>query len=607
MGLPTSYRTHNCGCLRLSDVGKKVKLAGWARLIRDHGGVKFIDLCDREGCTQVVFDPAFFKNMETAEKIGREYVIQVEGKVRKRPAGTEDKGNPTGDIEVVVEKLKILNTSKTPPFELIEEKKRFLPNEEIRLKWRYLDLRRREMIKRIKIRHEVVKTIRDFLLSKGFWELETPCLVRSTPEGARDFLVPSRLHPGKFYALPQSPQLYKQLIMISSLDRYFQVARCFRDEDIREDRQPEFTQIDIEMSFVTAKEVMELVEGLIKKVWSDILGVKDVKFRRLTYDESMKLYGTDKPDLRYGLEIVDVSEIVKSCGYKIFNSVIKKGGKVKCINASGAYKICKKGKRVFNPKSVAKLIAYVNSIGGKGLTWIIVEDKRLSSIPPTIAESLGKDVQRNLIKRMEAKEGDILFFVADEEKKALAVCGEVRKKVAEMMGLVKDNKWSFVWVVDPPYFEHVEEGFELKPSHHPFTMPKKGSVEYLKQDLEKIKADAYDLVINGVEVGGGSIRMHSADMQREILKLMGYSKKEMEEKFGFLIKALEYGAPPHGGIAFGLDRLVAIITNSKSIRDVIIFPKTKNFVSLVDDAPKKVDEKQLKELNIIALSADEEE
>ena len=599
----TSYRSHSCGDLRESDIGRSVRLVGWARLIRDHGGAKFIDLYDREGCTQIVIENS---NLHTnlfniIENIGRESVIQVEGIVRKRPKGTEDDSYPTGSIEVVAQDIRILSESETPPFELVEEKKSFLPSEDVRLKWRFLDLRRRDMIRNLSLKNDISRIVRNFLWRHGFWEIETPYLVRSTPEGARDFIVPVRAIPGTFYALPQSPQLYKQLLMVSGMDRYFQFARCFRDEDLRESRQPEFTQIDIEMSFVDKEDIISLVELMIKELWSKLLGVRNIEFKRLKYDEAIKKYGTDKPDLRYGMEIRDVTHIVEKGEYKVFRKAIEQGARIKAIRAEG---IADR----FTSKDAQRLIDYViNVLKGKGLTWIIVKDNDLVSIPQTIAESFPREVRVELIQYLDARDGDILFLVADKELKALSILGEVRRRLAEMLNLYRQD-WSFVWILDPPYFKRDLDGNVLRsPTHHPFTSPLEASIEYLQQPLEKIYANAYDLVINGEEIGGGSIRIHDPEIQRKILELLGYTEKEAEQRFGFLINAFRYGAPPHGGLAIGLDRLAMIMARERSIREVIAFPKTKNFYSPVDGAPTPVDEAKLNELGIVVIKRREGE
>ena len=593
----TSYRTHSCGCLRKENIGEMVKLVGWIRYMRDHGGAKFIDLCDREGCTQVVFEEGTFKDMETVEHLGKEYVIGVEGKVRKRPEGTEDPENPTGEIEVLVEKMKIISKSKLSPFELIEEKRSLLPSMELRLEYRFLDLRRREMVENLWLRNEVMREVREFFWERGFWEIETPYLVKSTPEGARDFVVPVRAIPGTFFALPQSPQLYKQLLMISGFDRYFQLARCFRDEDLREDRQPEFTQIDVEMSFVEREDILNLIEELIERLWKKLLNFEDVRFRRMKFDEAMEKYGTDKPDTRYGMEIKDVTDTVKNVGYRIFKRAIENGARVKCLRADGLHR---KG---FTSKDAQKLIDFIiKKLKGKGMTWLIVEDGDLKSVPQSIANSFGEKVRKELIRSMGAKDGDILMFVVDEEYHSLNMMGEIRKLVGSKWKVDLEERWSFVWLIDPPYFERDQYGNILnKPSHHPFTAPLEMSIEYLERPREEIYANAYDLIINGVEIGGGSIRIHLPNVQRKIFELLGYTEEEMRERFGFLLRALEYGAPPHGGIAIGLDRLVAMMKGKEDIRDFIAFPKTKSFRSPVDDSPSRIDEEKLRELGIIIL------
>ncbi|MFQ5979378.1 MAG: aspartate--tRNA ligase [Candidatus Heimdallarchaeota archaeon] len=592
----TSYRTSSCGELTIEDIGKRVTLAGWARLVRDHGGAKFIDLSDREGCTQLIFEQETFRDLSLVDSIGREYVIQVKGLVRERPEDTEDFSSQTGEIEVLVDTLNVLSKPKIPPFELIEEKRRFLPTEEIRLRWRFLDLRRREMINNIKLRFLITKLARQFFWEKGFWEIETPYLAKSTPEGARDFVVPLRGIPGSFYALPQSPQLYKQLLMISGLDRYFQIAKCFREEDLREDRQPEFTQIDFEMSFVNVEEIIALIEELMKKIWKEIHST-DISFQQITFEEAVAKYGSDKPDLRYGMEICDLTEVVRNSDYLVFKNSVKRGSKIKCICVKSLYR------RKFRAKDAQQLIKYViDELGGKGLTWIIIENGRFLSIPKAIAEGFNEQIEDDVIKRMKCEDGDVLFFVADQEYRALYIMGELRKRVAKSYGLYSSKSWSFVWIIDPPYFERDLEGNILnKPAHHPFTAPKELSLEYLQLPRKEIVSQAYDLVINGEEIGGGSLRINEAKIQKKIFDLLGYSDKELEDNFGFLMKALEYGAPPHAGAAIGLDRLTAVIGRGKNIRDYIAFPKTKKFISLVDNSPCPLDEMQLDELGIVVL------
>ena len=607
-------RTHTCGEIRPSMIGHKVVLAGWARLIRDHGGVMFIDLADRYGTSQVVFDPEAIEDQdkrrrlrEIVDRIGREFVLRVEGIVRPREPDTEDPRNPTGEVEVAISDIEILSESEVPPFELIEQKESLLANEDVRMEYRFLDLRRTKMMNCLVVRNKVASIVRNFLWKKGFLEIETPCLVRSTPEGARDFLVPSRLHPGKFYALPQSPQLYKQLLMIGSADKYFQLARCFRDEDARADRQPEFTQIDIEMSFVDEEDVMQLVEELLAEIWLKVKG-KELKrpFRRISYDEAMSKYGTDSPDTRFGLEIVDVTDICRRSDYSIFQTVIKKGGRVKCIDARQIFRIDAdkpEEERRFGRNWIDRLIQWTKDQGAKGLTWMKVVGEKTES---NIVKYFSEEVQKELVRAVGGRDGDLLLFIADEERQAAELAGRLREKLAAEMGLIPDTD-EFVWIVDFPLFDIPAPGARPVATHHPFTSPKEQTLEYLeKHRPAEMRARAYDIVLNGVEIGGGSIRIHRSDVQRKVLEILGISHEEAEKKFGFLLRALDYGAPPHGGIALGFDRLVALLLGLDSIKDTIAFPKNKRFQSLVDGSPSTVDEAQLRELQILSLAGEEE-
>ncbi|MEM2838808.1 MAG: aspartate--tRNA ligase [Thermoplasmata archaeon] len=607
-------RTHTCGEIRPSMIGHKVVLAGWARLVRDHGGVMFIDLADRYGTSQIVFDPEAIEDparrkslSEIVSKVGREYVLRVEGVVREREPDTEDPRNPTGEVEVAISEIEILSESEVPPFELIEQKESLLANEDVRMEYRFLDLRRAKMMNHIVVRNKVASIVRNFLWKKGFLEIETPCLVRSTPEGARDFLVPSRLHPGKFYALPQSPQLYKQLLMIGSADKYFQLARCFRDEDARADRQPEFTQVDIEMSFVDEEDIMGLIEELLAEIWLKVKG-KEIKrpFKRVPYDDAMSKYGTDSPDTRFGLEIVDVTEICKRSDYSIFQTVIKKGGRVKCIDARQIFRIDAdkpEDQRRFGRNWIDRLIQWTKDQGAKGLTWMkVVGDKTESNIVKYFSE----EVQRELVKAAGGRDGDLLLFIADDERQATELAGRLREKLGAEMGLIPDTD-EFIWIVDFPLFDIPAPGARPVATHHPFTSPKEQTLEYLKKHKpSEMRARAYDIVLNGVEIGGGSIRIHRSDVQEKVLEILGISQEEAEKKFGFLLRALDYGAPPHGGIALGFDRLVALLLGLDSIKDTIAFPKNKRFQSLVDGSPSAVDEAQLRELQILSLAGEEE-
>jgi len=588
-----------CGDLNESNIGDEVRLLGWVDTVRDHGGVIFINLRDREGVVQVVFDPSKIGEelYNKAKKLKSEYVIGVRGRVYRRPAGTENPKMKTGNIEVAGEELLILNTSKALPFPIEDNIK---VSEEVRLKYRYLDLRRPSMQRNIILRHEVYQAVREFLAGNGFIEVETPMLTKSTPEGARDFLVPSRLEKGKFYALPQSPQLFKQVLMVAGLERYFQIAKCFRDEDLRADRQPEFTQIDLEMSFVTEDDVMTLAESLIQYVYKKVLGV-DIKipFRRMSYEEAINKYGTDKPDLRYGLELIDITDLAKEVEFKVFNDVAKSGGLVKGINIKGGSK--------FSRKEIDELTEYAKKFGAKGMAWVKLENGEATS---PILKFFIEEQKQKLFSLMDAKDGDLLIFIADKKDITHKVLGFLRKHIAEKMNLIDNSKLEFLWVVDFPLFEWDEEN-RLVAIHHPFTSPKDEDIDRLDEALNNpeialsFKSKAYDMVLNGEEIGGGSIRIHTPYIQEKVFRLLNISEEEAREKFGFLIEALSYGAPPHGGLAFGLDRILAIMTGSESIRDVIAFPKTQKGICPLTGAPDYVSEKQLKEVGI-KVEVDEE-
>lgn len=579
-------RTHHCSELGSADVGKEVVLMGWVQRRRDHGGVIFVDLRDRKGLTQVVFNPEFHPDIhEKAHTIRSEFVIGVRGRVESRPEGMANKELATGEIEVMVSDLKILNTAKTPPF-LVEDD--IDVNENIRLKNRHIDLRRPSLQRNIIKRHRASFAARKFLDSKGFLEIETPVLTKSTPEGARDYLVPSRLSPGSFYALPQSPQLFKQLLMISGFDRYFQIVRCFRDEDLRADRQPEFTQIDMEMSFVGEDDIMGVAEGLIAKIFNEVAEV-DVAppFERMTYADALARYGLDKPDIRFGLELADISDIMKNTGFKVFSGAVKKKGVVKAINAKGCAD--------FTRREIDEMTDLVAVYRARGLAWIRVKEDEWQS---PITKFFSEEEKTAMAERLDMQPGDIVFFGADQEKIVNEALGHLRNFLGRKLGLIDDNVYKFLWVTDFPMFEYDETEKRFQAMHHPFTSPFEEDYELLETDPAAVRSRAYDLVLNGSEIGGGSIRIHTKDIQVKVLEALGMDAAEYESKFGFLISALESGAPPHGGIAFGFDRLMTILCGSASIREVIPFPKTQKGACLLTDAPSSASPEQLIELGI---------
>ncbi len=580
-------RTHTCGELREANIGEKVVLNGWVAVRRDLGGVIFIELRDRYGITQVVFEPNYnSESHELGKKLRSEFVISVEGNVRKRPEGTENTQLPTGLIDVMVDKLIILNQSDTPPFPI---ENNIEAHEDLRLKYRYLDLRREEMQKNLLLRHKMYQIARKYFDANNFVEVETPILMKSTPEGARDFLVPSRMHKGKFYALPQSPQTYKQILMVSGLDRYFQIVKCFRDEDLRADRQYEFTQIDVEMSFVDVEDIFEIVEGLMKNFFREILNTElETPIRRLSYDEAMEKYGSDKPDLRFGLQMVTLNDVFASSDFRVFKESIESDGIITGLLAEGC------GDYTRNQLDV--LTDYVKKLGAGGLIWMRVKEDDLEA---PIAKFLSGEEKKSLIKKMNAKQGDLLFILTGKKNKTLSIMGTLRLEMARRMNLISNNaKPALLWVTDFPLFEWDDETSRLYAMHHPFTSPRIEDIPVMNSDPQKVKARAYDLVLNGNEIAGGSIRIHDSELQSKMFNILGIGKEEAEEKFGFLMGAFKFGAPPHGGIAFGFDRLAMLFTGSSSIRDVIAFPKTSSGISLMDDAPSRVDDAQLNELHI---------
>ncbi len=581
-------KTHSCGILSLTDVGKTVKLAGWVNRVRDQGGIIFLELRDREGVVQAVLDKSISEQAHSvATSVRIEYVLQIVGEVRKRPAGSENPALPTGDIEVAVSGVTILSEAKTPPFYINEDEE---VDETLRLRYRYLDLRRERMLRNLVLRHNIVKGIRDFLSERGFIEIETPILIRSTPEGARDYLVPSRLHAGRFYALPQSPQQLKQLLMVAGVERYFQIARCFRDEDQRADRQPEFTQLDLEMSFVEQEDILQLTEelftGLVQRFTEK--RILQTPFPRLTYDEAMALYGTDKPDLRYDLHLADLSDLLAASQFQVFRSVLSADGQVKALRVPGLGEV---------PRSeLDDLVELAKKLGAKGLVWMVVKGEKEVRSP--VAKFMSDQEVEGILRRSEAAAGDLLLIVADRPSVVASVLGRLREKMATRLQLADPDVIAFAWILDPPLFEWDEAEKRWDSVHHPFTAPVEADIPLLGSDPGRICSQAYDIVANGYEVGGGSIRIHQPDLQRQVFGLLGMSEEEMEAQFGHLRTAFEYGAPPHGGIAPGIDRLVMVLAGEPNIREVIPFPKTQSALDLMTDAPAPVSAEQVEELHL---------
>ncbi len=584
-------RTHYCGNLRISDVDKEVTVCGWVQRCRDLGQLIFIDLRDRTGVVQLAFNDKTDKEIfDKAFACRSEFVLAAKGKVLERSSKNSE--IPTGDIEVLVTDLRVLSKAQTPPFEIVDNTE---TNEELRLKYRYLDLRRRPLLNNLMTRSKIAKTARDYFAENGFVEIETPMMIKSTPEGARDYLVPSRIHNGKFYALPQSPQIYKQLLMVSGFDRYIQLARCFRDEDLRADRQPEFTQIDMELSFVDVEDILEVNEGLFKRIFKDVLN-KDLKtpFERMTYKEAMENYGSDKPDIRFDMKIRDISDLVKNCGFGVFTGAIENGGSVRAI-------VAKNAASVYTRKEIDKLTEYAKGIGAKGLAYVRWVDEPNASFKKFMTE----EELNAVYERLQAEKGDVILIVADKNSTVLSTLGALRLKIAKRLGIIP-NEFKFLWIVDFPFFEYDEESGEWLAMHHPFTMPKEECLQYLDTDPSKVTAKAFDLTLNGIELSSGSMRITDPELQQKMFKALKLTDEEIEAKFGFLVEAYKYGAPPHGGMGIGLDRVAMLLCGADSLRDVTAFPKVQNASELMSSCPAPVDKENLDVLGIAITKSEEE-
>ena len=589
-------RTCRCAELSEKNIGEEVTMMGWVQKQRNKGGIIFVDMRDRSGILQVIFEDGEINEADfaKAEKLRSEFVIAVKGKVTAR-SGAVNENLATGAIELRAEELRVLSESDTPPFPIEADSK---TKEELRLKYRYLDLRRPDLQRNLIMRSKVATLIRQFLADEGFLEIETPMLTKSTPEGARDYLVPSRVHPGTFYALPQSPQLFKQLLMCSGYDRYFQLARCFRDEDLRADRQPEFTQVDMELSFVDEDDVMDVNERLLQKLFKEILDVDiELPIQRMTWQEALDRFGSDKPDLRFGMELKDVSEVVKGCGFGVFTGALENGGSVRGINA--------KGQGGMPRKKIDALVKFAKDFGAKGLAYLAINED--GTYKSSFAKFMTDDELKALVDAMEGEPGDLLLFAADKNKIVWDVLGNLRLEIAKNLDLLDKNVYKFLWVTEFPEFEYSEEQGRYLAMHHPFTMPFEDDIQYLESNPEKVRARAYDIVLNGTEIGGGSIRIHQDDVQEKMLRALGFTDEKAHEQFGFLLDAFKYGVPPHAGLAYGLDRLVMIMAHEDSIRDVIAFPKIKDASCLMTDAPNVVDDKQLEELSLEIAKSEQEQ